>query len=149
MGRKEWIIVGRRLGGIGRCNQWWLGDWVRYGNEKWGQKYTVASKITGYDPRTLANMSSIAAAFTLSRRRDVLTWSHHAAVAALPIEKQDAWLNRAVAEKLSVADLRTELRVWQKHVGDGDALTDEESTMDREEGEIACPKCGYRMSVLA
>jgi hypothetical protein len=109
LGRKEWIIVGRRLGGIGRCNQWWLGDWVRYGNEKWGQKYTVASKITGDDP----------------------------------------WLNRAVAEKLSVADLRTELRVWQKHVGDGDALTDEESTMDREEGEIACPKCGYRMSVLA
>ncbi|HWO48080.1 MAG TPA: hypothetical protein VNM41_08470, partial [Solirubrobacterales bacterium] len=67
---------------MSRCNQWWLGDWVRYGADKWGEKYTQAARITGYDPRSLANMASIAAAFDSSRRRDDLTWSHHVAVAA-------------------------------------------------------------------
>lgn len=30
--------------------QWWLGDWVRYGEGRWGEKYAQAlevSEITG------------------------------------------------------------------------------------------------------
>lgn len=140
-------MVGRRLGGISRCNQWWLGDWVRYGAHKWGEKYTHAAKITGYDPRSLANMASISAAFDLSRRRDDLTWSHHVAVTALADEEQDLWLDRAVTEKLSVADLRTELRAAQKGVragGDPDQIPEDDAA---EEVSIACPNCGHRMSL--
>src|ERR1044072_3326935 len=118
LARPEWLVVGGRLGGISRCNQWWLGDWVRYGTEKWGEKYTRAAKITGYDPRSLANMASISAAFDSSRRRDDLTWSHHVTVAGLPEEEQERWLDRAAAENLSVADLRTELRAAPKRDGD-------------------------------
>jgi hypothetical protein len=32
---------------------------------------------------------------TTSRRREVLTFSHHGEVAALPVKQQDKWLNRA------------------------------------------------------
>jgi hypothetical protein len=113
MERREWMLAGRRLGNISRCNQWWLGDWVRYGTARWGEKYTAAARLTGYDSRSLANMASVASAFPDSRRRDNLTWSHHAAVASLEIDEQDKWLDIAIADQLSVADFRTELRSHQ------------------------------------
>jgi len=154
--RHEWLVVGRRLGGVSRCNQWWLGDWVRYGAEKWGEKYTQAAKITGYDPRSLANMASIAAAFDSSRRRDDLTWSHHVAVAALSEQEQERWLDRAAAERLSVADLRTELRASPKGaervavaaeveevpVGEPSAGVPERGSGTN----VLCPQCGYRLA---
>jgi hypothetical protein len=151
--RHEWLVVGRRLGGVTRCNQWWLGDWVRYGAEKWGEKYTQAAKITGYDPRSLANMASIATAFDSSRRRDDLTWSHHVAVAGLPESEQEGWLDRAATEGLSVADLRTELRAAPKHGKRALAAEDagieaaarEGAEGDGVEPEILCPQCGYRL----
>jgi hypothetical protein len=147
-------MVGRRLGGISRCNQWWLGDWVRYGAEKWGEKYTQAAKITGYDPRSLANMASISTAFKSSRRRDDLTWSHHVAVAALSEEEQESWLDRAAAEALSVADLRTELRAAPKRGKDAlpaagvelGASPGEGVEGREDEPEILCPQCGYRLA---
>lgn len=35
----DWLATGRRLGAIGRCSQWWIGDWIRYGTARWGEKY--------------------------------------------------------------------------------------------------------------
>jgi hypothetical protein len=146
--------VGKRLGGISRCNQWWLGDWVRYGADRWGEKYTQAAKITGYDPRSLANMASIATSFESSRRRDDLTWSHHVAVAALPEAEQETWLDRAAAEGFSVADLRTELRAVNKDGRSGQEVEaeceEERAALPPEAGpghdpEVFCPRCGYRM----
>jgi len=144
LARHEWLLTGRRLGGISRCNQWWLGDWVRYGSEKWGEKYTHAAKITGYDPRSLANMASVSAGFESSRRRDDLTWSHHVAVAGLTRDEQESWLDRAAQESLSVADLRTELRAAYK----GRRRADEEGCGQPAgcEGEQAiCPWCGSEL----
>lgn len=151
--RHEWLVVGKRLGGISRCNQWWLGDWVRYGADKWGEKYTQAAKITGYDPRSLANMASIASAFETSRRRDDLTWSHHVAVAALPEAEQEDWLDRAASEGFSVADLRTELRAALKEGRDAPVADLEEETEPAEEAGaeehdpgVFCPRCGYELA---
>ncbi len=140
--RPEWISIGRRLGRIGRCNQWWLGDWLRYGTSKWGEKYAEAARITGYDARSLANMASIASAFPLSRRRENLTWSHHAAVAGLPPEQQDEWLRRAQSERLSVADLRVELRGRQVA---GEEGSEKEEAAEGAVQAIVCPRCGHRI----
>jgi hypothetical protein len=155
LARNEWLVVGRRLGGISRCNQWWLGDWVRYGTERWGEKYTQAAKVTGYDPRTLANMASIAATFETSRRRDNLTWSHHVAVASLPEPEQETWLDRAVEAGFSVADLRTELRAALKQARDGSVVAPElvgaeveppDGDGSEAHGSGVCPRCGYRLA---
>lgn len=141
--KTEWIAIGRRLGGISRCNQWWLGDWIRYGAGKWGARYVQAAKITGYDPRSLANMASIASAFELSRRREDLTWSHHAAVVGLSQDSQDEWLARAAAKRWSVADLRIEVRAAAKRERvELDARADSASPKPG----LSCPRCGYRLS---
>jgi hypothetical protein len=137
MSRDQWVVTGRRLGSISRCNQWWLGDWAGYGTARWGEKYSAAARITGYDPRSLANMAWIAAAFPRSRRRDNLTWSHHATLAALPAQEQDRWLDLATAQRLSVADLRVELRAARSGARSSHAT--------RRGGavKVTCPKCQH------
>jgi hypothetical protein len=134
------VVIGRRLGKIGRYHQWWLGDWLRYGKSRWGKRYVEAARITGYDVRTLANIASVVSAFELSRRRDNLSWSHHAAVAALPLEKQEFWLDRAVAEGFSVADLRTELRSHERT-----ALGPPSERASKSEAAVVCPNCGQEL----
>jgi len=106
----EWAEAGRRLGAMGRCGQWGLGDWIQYGNAKFGERYARAARITGYDIQTLMNMVYVASRFEISRRRENLSWSHHETLASLEASEQDRWLDLAVSQKLSVSDLRHELR---------------------------------------
>ncbi|HEV3046257.1 MAG TPA: hypothetical protein VGY13_02750 [Solirubrobacteraceae bacterium] len=108
------MAAGRRIGVVGRCIQWLLGDWIAYGNAKFGERYARASQITGYDPQTLMNMVYVATRFAISRRRENLSWSHHETLAALDQGEQDRWLDEAAAHRWSVADLRMMLRSSRK-----------------------------------
>ncbi len=141
----DWLSTGRRLGAIGRCSQWWIGDWVRYGAARWGEKYAEAARVTGYDIASLRNMAWVAAQFDLSLRSDKLSWSHHVLLAPLDdVEEQRRWLRRASEERLSVADLRLELRSAR---ADGEKPS-RNSSSDRGIGggelEI-CPHCGHSL----
>lgn len=138
----EWLATGRRLGAIGRCSQWWIGDWIRYGTSKWGEKYAEAARVTGYDVASLRNMAWVASRFDLSLRSDKLTWSHHVLLAPLEPEEQRYWLQRALAERLSVADLRIELRALRE--GDPKASSDAGATA-AEEAALVCPHCGHEL----
>jgi hypothetical protein len=146
---EEWSRIGQRLGMMGRCNQWWIGDWIRYGNAKYGEKYSRAAKLTGYDVQTLTNMVYVASRFDdIVRRREGLSWSHHEAVAALEPAKQDQWLALATGLKWSVNDLRVELRAHRKRRGgSSDGAAGDEGRADsrdqvRVEEHVRCPHCG-------
>jgi hypothetical protein len=142
----EWSALGRRFGEIGRCSQWWLGDWIRYGNERFGERYTRAVKLTGYDSQSLMNMVYVASRFEISRRRENLSWSHHSALASLDADSQEHWLNRAIADKLSVADLRVELRGMRKALKAVQESA-ESSAATSPEGDLVCPTCGAKVPV--
>jgi hypothetical protein len=142
----QWTEVGRRLGTMGRCSQWWLGDWVRYGVCKWGEKYKVAARITGYDGHSLRNMAYVASRFELSRRRDKLSFSHHADVSALTPSEQDHWLDLAVAKRLSVGDLRVELRAARRG-SDRSLASSAAATMSRGAIAAVCPECAHTFTV--
>lgn len=137
----EWTAVGRRLGAMGRCGQWGIGDWIRYGNAKFGERYTRAARITGYDVQTLMNMVYVASRFEISRRREILSWSHHETLASLEPDEQDRWLDRAAGERLSISDLRVELRNARRNpkpeAADGDRPADHSSP-----NTVVCPHCG-------
>jgi hypothetical protein len=135
----EWMAAGRRLGAIGRCSQWWVGDWIRYGTSKWGEKYAEAARVTGYDVASLRNMAWVASRFDLSLRSDKLTWSHHVLLAPLESEEQKHWIARAAEEKLSVADLRIELRALDR----AEAAAEEEPAERTAQGVVVCPNCGH------
>lgn len=151
---REWAEQGRRLGVIGRSAGWWIGDWLRYGNAKFGERYVRASRITGYDVQTLMNMVYVASRFEPSRRRENLSWSHHAEVAAAQDSaEQDRWLDHAESERLSVRCLREEMRRERRmreemleqptargEIGDASELD------PADEHELVCPDCGCRFS---
>lgn len=132
---EQWIVAGQKFGEISRCCQWWIGDWIRYGNAQWGEKYVEAARITKYDVGTLRNFAWIASQFEPSLRSDNLSWSHHALLAPLDEAEKKEWLRRAERDRLSVHDLRTELRA-QKSRGSEQQLAGG-TTVQR-----VCPHCG-------
>jgi hypothetical protein len=147
----EWTATGRRLGAMGRCGQWGLGDWIRYGNAKFGERYTRAARITGYDVQTMMNMVYVASRFDISRRRENLSWSHHETIASLGPEEQDYWLDRVAALQLSVSDLRVELRsaraVKSRLKDDTSDPRRDTSRISDRACAIVCPNCGHEISV--
>lgn len=143
----EWVAAGRHLGALGRRSPWLLADWIRFGNAKFGERYARATRITGYDVQTLMNMVYVAARFEISRRREVLSWSHHEAVAPLESDEQDRWLDRAVADRLSVADLRLELRNARAATRRRTiALSQGGPAEPAVAGVIVCPSCGHEIA---
>jgi hypothetical protein len=154
---EEWVGQGRRLGAIARGAHWWIGDWLRFGNAKFGERYVRAAKITGYEPQTLMNMAYVASRFPVSRRREKLSWSHHAEVAALDADDQDQWLDRAESERLSKRCLRAELRHAQARSKrelpeetSSNGVHNENNGVHHENGSghswLECPQCGFRLS---
>jgi hypothetical protein len=117
MAYTEWLHQGSRLGLAGRSAGWWVGDWVRYGSARYGSKYAAAARVTGYDRQTLMNMVYVATRFEISRRREKLSWSHHSELAALEVDGQERWLNRALAERMNVRDLRDALTAAEQPLG--------------------------------
>jgi hypothetical protein len=130
----EWVEQGRCLGAIGRGSNWWIGDWIRYGSARYGDKYAAASRVTGYDEQSLMNMSYVAGRFDASRRRASLSFSHHAELAGLPPDDQELWLDRAEAGALSVRVLRAELRKARRR----------SSARTQAAEGVVCPHCGHQ-----
>jgi hypothetical protein len=120
----DWVRQGRWLGALSRGSGWWIGDWVRYGNARYGERYSAAARVTRYDLQTLRNMAFVAGRFEASRRRDALSFSHHAELAGLPPDEQELWLDRAEASGLSLRRLRSELRQARRRVRSREAFAE-------------------------
>jgi hypothetical protein len=114
LGLREWLLQGRRLGALGRGVGWWIGDWLNYGNSRYGERYARAARVTGYDRQTLMNMVYVSSRFPAARRRTALSWSHHAEIAALTVEEQEHWLDAAERERMSARSLRAELQAERR-----------------------------------
>lgn len=90
--------------------QWILGDWLNYGESKWGEKSSQAMDLTGMHYDTLAKAKQVAQRFEHGRRRPQLDFTTHREVAFLPPADADAILDRAEAEGLSTRDVRALVR---------------------------------------
>src|SRR5205085_9690691 len=88
--------------------QFWIGDWLNYGQKVWGKKYEEALEKTGLDYQTLRNYKWVAASVPLSLRRDKLSYHHHKEVANLDSEKQAYLLEKAVLESWPLLKLKQE-----------------------------------------
>jgi hypothetical protein len=110
---EQWIVVGKRLSEHVDASCWWLGDWLLFGESRYGAKYTQAIASTGLGYKTLRNYAVVARRFTLSRRRDKVSFQHHAEVCSLSDADQESWLSLAQRCGWSRAELRRRLRAAQ------------------------------------
>jgi hypothetical protein len=106
----EWEQLGRRLGRAHSAVQWWIGDWLVFGEARFGEMYEQALQETGRSRGGLMNLKSVAKQLQPSVRRSDLSWSHHRQVMSLPSGDQREWLERAAAEGWSVDLLGDVLR---------------------------------------
>jgi hypothetical protein len=129
---------------MGRSSGWWIGDWLRFGNEKFGERYVRAARITGLDVQTLMNMVYVASHIEPTRRRETLSFTHHAEVVSLAPAEQDRWLRRAEEERLSARCLREEIRRERRsRMGSSDpAACIGPTAAGRASSEWTCPSCG-------
>jgi N6-adenosine-specific RNA methylase IME4 len=108
---EHWLDIGADIRQVASGAMWWLGDWWAYGQHHYGDRLAaVRDGMLPWSFQTCANAGSIARAFGTSRRREVLSWSHHAEVAALEPAEADRLLGEADDRGWSRDDLRHELR---------------------------------------
>jgi hypothetical protein len=96
----RWQGLGSDLRKAGKGIQFWIGDWIRYGEHEYGEKYTQAIEATGKAEKTLRNYVFVAQNLDLSRRRDteIVDYSIQAEIASLPPKQQERVLQQAEAE---------------------------------------------------
>jgi hypothetical protein len=94
---EDWAAVGRELGKQQNALQWQIGDWWNLPGHSYGERSALVETEdwTGPAYSTCANAATVSKAFELSRRREGLSFSHHAEVAraSLPPHKADALLD--------------------------------------------------------
>ena len=108
---RSWEQIGTNLRELVNSSAWWLADWLIYGEATYGwRRYKEAIERTGLDYQTLRNYAWVARRFEHHRRRDSLSFAHHAEVTRLSPPEQDYWLRRAEQQKWSRNELRRALR---------------------------------------
>lgn len=106
----SWKVIGEQLFTVADSSTWWIADWLAFGESAFKDRYLQAVKETHLNYQTLRNYTWVARRFELPRRRDSLTFGHHAEVAALDVPEQDYWLRKAEEFGWSRNKLRAEVR---------------------------------------
>ncbi|MFE9931032.1 LmbU family transcriptional regulator [Streptomyces sp. NPDC005533] len=106
----DWEKAGRQLSGIVDSSSWWLGDWLVYGKDHYTDRYQRGIRAAGLQYQTLRNYAWVSRRFDFSRRRGALSFQHHAELASLPHDEQEAWLDRAEQRKWTTKQLRSAIR---------------------------------------
>lgn len=103
---EQWLECGQFINRAKGAVHFWIGDWLNYGEQQWGEKYLEAIKTTGYQYQTLADDKWVAARVQFSRRRENLSFDHHKTIAGLDAEEQEVLLKDAVEKKLDSKTFR-------------------------------------------
>lgn len=107
---EQWCEVGLALSRCADSLNWWLGDWLAFGEHRYGTGHGEAVAATGFEYKTLRNYVVVTRRFEMSRWRDILSFGHHAELGPFGDVEQDRWLGVAKVQKWSRAELRRQLR---------------------------------------
>jgi hypothetical protein len=110
---EDWEHVGKQLSRIVDSSSWWLGDWLVFGKKYYSDRYQRAIRSAGLSYQTLRNYAWVARRFDINRRRERLTFQHHAEVASLPTELQESLLDGAEQHNWTTKQLRKEIQALQ------------------------------------
>jgi hypothetical protein len=114
---EDWEHIGKQLSKVVDSSSWWLGDWLVFGKKYYSDRYQRAIRSAGLSYQTLRNYAWVARRFELHRRREHLTFQHHAEVASLPLELQDSLLDGAERHHWTTKQLRKEIQALHNAAG--------------------------------
>lgn len=105
----SWAAVGDTLKSIEHSVMWWIGDWLRFGERRYGEMYAQAVEVTGKSYDTLAQAKWVSGCYQSCERSQNLPWSHHLVAAPLPPADRTEALRLAEANGWSVRELKQEV----------------------------------------
>ena len=121
---EEWESMAPDLVKIAKTVGFLVGDWLNYGESRYGEKYQAAVEATGLSYDTVKQYCYVAKAIKMCDRSHAVDFSHHLVVAKVKdSDKQRQWLELAEKERLTVARLRKSLNL-------GRLATDEDMQVD-------------------
>ncbi len=106
----DWAMLFPVLDQLQRGADWALGDWLNYGEPRWGEDHADAIEITHLEDGTLQNRAWVARRIPQDQRDDRLSYTHHRIVA--PIDDPDdrtRWLEMAYEKGWSTRTLQAEI----------------------------------------
>lgn len=114
---EDWALLGDALSACEQSAMWWIGDWWAHGG-KYGERKAVLEALIagGHNPpayKTCKNAGAVAREFERSQRWDLLSFSHHAAVASLDKQQQGWMLDRATAHGWTSTQMQDEVRRYK------------------------------------
>jgi hypothetical protein len=108
---EEWSAIASSFGVALQTAAWCIGDWMVYGERKWGRQllldgeefdpakptripshvYDAAVESTGLDRNTLSNYAGVCRKIPMEERRINVSFGHHRILAPLPPAKRLEW----------------------------------------------------------
>lgn len=128
----DWLQLGEQLKRVESGIQWWIGDWLNYGERNYGEKYTQGLDATDYSLKGLQNIAYVAGRVETSRRRELVPFSTHSEIASLEPDEQMQALDEIEQNHLSKNDTRKLV----KHIKRGNLITDKQNTLDIKLGDF-------------
>jgi len=107
---KEWCEAGHILNQMDKACHWWIGDWVLFGGNNYGDKYKAYINESSFTYDTVQHDKMLAEKFKLRRRRRNLSWAHHMDVIGLPEKEQDKFLDLAEKHNWTRSQFRGALK---------------------------------------
>lgn len=105
--KEEWLACGKFIKQSTESVHFWIGDWMLYGEVRWGYTYKEVAELMGFEVQTIKDDKWVAARIPLERRTKAVTFSHYKVVADMhDPEEQDHYLQTAIDKELSVAAFR-------------------------------------------
>lgn len=112
---EEWEETGHALNRLDTAVKWARGDWLAYGEHKWGEKYAQA--VDNAEAANMLDECYVSRSVEFSYRYENLSWTHHKAVAPLKPKEQQRWLKEAAPSeagetkpRLTVEELRSAIK---------------------------------------
>lgn len=108
---EEWSAIASSFGVAMQTAAWCIGDWMVYGERKWGRQlllhgeefdpakptripshvFDAAVASTGLDRNTLSNYANVCRKIAMDERRIHVSFGHHRILAPLPPAKRLEW----------------------------------------------------------
>jgi hypothetical protein len=106
LSEEGWLHTGATILALERATPWLWGDWYLAG----GAIHALPADWQGPTRHTLENYGSVAKRYSHSRRRELVSFTHHAELAALSEAEQDELLDWCATHRASMEALRAERR---------------------------------------
>jgi hypothetical protein len=110
---EDWRDMGAAFGRASTTLQWLIGDWWHYGCHRYGDRIQAVESWVGLSFQACEDCAWVCGKFEASRRREVLSFTHHREVAGLDPTEADRLLDWSMLDEKnfrSTRELREEVQ---------------------------------------